>query len=74
VQCEARRFREGIVHEMCNEAGYGSLDFRPILDRHIVKVKVYQVLCHEILSVIQRQMLDDMPATMCTMRTRLKQL
>ncbi len=42
------------MHEMCNEAGYGSLDFRPILDRHIVKVKVYQVLCHEILSVIQR--------------------
>jgi hypothetical protein len=74
VQCEARRFREGTVHEMCNEAGYGSLEFRPILDRHIVKVKVYQVLCHEILSVIQRQMLDDMPATMRTMRTRLRQL
>jgi hypothetical protein len=62
------------VHEMCNEAGYGSLDFRPILDRHIVKVKVYQVLCHEILSMIHRQMLDDMPATMCTMCTRLRQL
>jgi hypothetical protein len=62
------------MHEMCNEAGYGSLDFRPILDRHIVKVKVYQVLCHEILSMIQKQMLDDMPATMRTMRTRLRQL
>ncbi len=62
------------MHEMCNEAGYGSLEFRPILDRHIVKVKVYQVLCHEILSVIQRQMLDDMPATMRTIRTRLRQL
>jgi hypothetical protein len=62
------------VHEMCNEAGYGSLDFRPILDRHIVKVKVYQVLCHEILSDIHRQMLDDMLATMRTMRTRLSQL
>jgi len=74
VQCKARRFREGTVHEMCNEAGYGSLDFRPILDQHIVKVKVYQVLCHEILSVIHRQMLDDMPATMRTMRTRLRQL
>jgi hypothetical protein len=62
------------VHKMCNEAGYGSLDFRPILDQHIVKVKIYQVLCHEILSVIHRHMLDDMPATMHTMRTRLRQL
>jgi hypothetical protein len=59
---------------MCNVDGYGSLNFRPILDPHIVKVKVYQVLCHEILSVIQRQMLDDMPGTMRTMRTRLNQL
>jgi hypothetical protein len=62
------------MHEMCNVEGYGSLDFRPIIDPHIVKVKVYQVLCHEILSVIQRQMLDDMPATMRTMRTRLNRL
>jgi len=62
------------VHDMCNEAGYGSLEFRLILNRHIIKVKVYQVLCHEILSVIQRQMLDDMPGTMRTMRTRLRQL
>jgi hypothetical protein len=74
VQREARRFREGTVHEMCNVEGYGSLDFRPIIDSHIVKVKVYQALCHEILSVIQRRMLDDMPATMRTMRTRLNQL
>jgi hypothetical protein len=41
IQREAHKFREGTVHEMCNEAGYGSLGFRPILDRHIVKVKVY---------------------------------
>ncbi len=77
MQCEPRRFREGTVHEMCNVKGYGSLDFRPIIDPYIVKVKVYQVLCHEILSVIQRQMLDDMPGTMrtmCTMCTRLNQL
>jgi len=56
---------------MCNVKSYGSLDFRPIIDPHIIKVKVYQVLCHEIFSMIQRQMLDDMPATM---RTRLNQL
>jgi hypothetical protein len=74
IQREAHKFREGTVHEMCNVEGYGSLNFRPILDPHVLKVKVYQVLCHEILSVIQRQMLDDMPATMRTMRTRLNQL
>jgi hypothetical protein len=34
------------VHEMCNVEGYGSLDFRLIIDPYIVKVKVYQVLCH----------------------------
>ncbi|KAH9569633.1 hypothetical protein CY35_02G000700, partial [Sphagnum magellanicum] len=68
VQRETQRFREGTVHEMCNVKGYGSLDFRPIIDPHIAKVKVYQVLCHEILSVIQKQMLDDMLATMRTMQ------
>jgi len=70
VQHEARKFRGGNVHKMCNVKGYGSSDFRPIIDPHIIKVKVYQVLCHQILSVIQKQMLDDMSATMCTMRTK----
>jgi hypothetical protein len=59
---------------MCNVEGYGSLNFRPIIDPYIAKVKVYQVLCHEIFYVIQKQMLDDMPATMRTMHTRLNQL
>jgi hypothetical protein len=54
VQREAHKFREGNVHEMCNVQGYGSLYFRSIIYPHIVKVKVYQVLCHEILSVIQK--------------------
>ncbi len=27
VQCEARRFKEGTMHEMCNVQGYASLDF-----------------------------------------------
>ncbi len=40
VQYKARRFKEGIVHEMCNVKGYGSLDFKPTIDPHIVKVKV----------------------------------
>jgi hypothetical protein len=42
------------MHEMCIVQGYGSLDFRLIIDPHIVKVKFYQVLCHEIFSVIQK--------------------
>jgi len=74
VQREARKFREGNVHEMCNVQGYRSLDFRLIIDPYIVKVKVYQVLCHEIFSMIQKQILDDMPTTMRTVRTRLSQL
>jgi hypothetical protein len=45
IQREAHKFREGTVHEMCNVEGSGSLDFRPIIDPHIIKVKVYQVLC-----------------------------
>lgn len=68
------RYTDGTVHEMCNEEGYGSVDFRVVLDQRIVRVKVYQELCHEILSVIQKQMLDQMPGSMGTMRRRLTQL
>ncbi len=62
------------MHKMCNVQGFGSLDFRPIIDQHIVKVNVCQVSCHEIIFVIQRQMLDDMPMITHTMRTILGQL
>jgi hypothetical protein len=41
VQCEVHKFREGNVHEMCNVKGYGFLDFKPIIDPHIAKVRVY---------------------------------
>jgi hypothetical protein len=44
VQREARKFEEGIVHEMCYVQGYGFLDFKPIINQHIVKFNVYQVL------------------------------
>ncbi len=71
VQLEARKFKEGTLHKMCNVQGFGSLDFRPIIKQHIVKIKVYQILCHEILSMIQRQMLkNDMPTIMRIMRIR----
>lgn len=73
-QRRARKYREGTVHLMCNSQEYGSLDFRPIIDQRIMRVKVYQELCHEILSVIQGQMLDHMPINMRTMHTRLRQL
>ena len=73
-QHRARRFREGTVHEMCNVPGYSTLEFRPILDPSLAKVKVYQEICHDILSTIPRRMLDDMPTTMFTMCTRLHQL
>jgi hypothetical protein len=74
MQCKAYKFREGTLHEMCNVQGYEFLDFKPILDQCIVKIKVYQVLCHEIFFMIQNQLLDDMLTTMHMMRTRLRQL
>ena len=70
----AIKFREGVVHLMCNSSEFGSLDFRPIVDPRIKRVKLYQVLCHKILSVIQKQMLDHIPITMHFMRSRLHQL
>ena len=73
-QCRANMYREDIVHEMCNNEEYGSVDFKPTLDSHIMRLKIYQKLCHEILSVIQRQMLDHIPSTMRTIHTRLDQL
>jgi hypothetical protein len=73
-QRRAKMFREGTVHLMCNDEDHGSLHFRPLVDGRIMRVKIYQELCHEILYVIQRQMLDQMPTSMRTMHTRLRQL
>jgi hypothetical protein len=73
-QRRAKRFREGTVHLTCNDEEHGSLDFRPLVDGRIMRIKIYQELCHERLSVIQRQMLDQMPTSMRTMYTRLRQL
>ena len=41
AQLKAHRFREGTLHEMRNENGYGSIDFSPTSDPRIVRVKVY---------------------------------
>jgi hypothetical protein len=73
-QRRVKNFREGTVHLMCNDEEHGSLDFVPVVDGRIKRVKIYQELCHEILSVIQKQMLDHMPTSMRTMHTRLRQL
>lgn len=73
-QRRARKFREGVVHLMCNSLDHGSLNFRPVVNSRIMRVKVYQELCHEILSVIQKQMLDHIASTMRSMQTRLRQL
>ena len=64
--------REGSLHEMCNEEGYGSVECRPFLDLRISKVKVYQELIHEILSCMPRRALDDMPSTTRAVRTQAR--
>jgi hypothetical protein len=53
-QVVAKLFIEEHVHEMCHVQGYGSLSFRPNFDWRFRMIKIYQVLCHEILSVIQK--------------------
>ena len=45
-----------------------------VVDRRIMRVKLYPLLVHEIISLIQKFTLDDMPITIRTMRTRSKQM
>jgi hypothetical protein len=72
-QIRAGLIRERHVHEMCWVEDHGSIEFRPTVDPRLRKVKLYAQVCHAILSVIGRQFLDDMPRTMRTMHTRLRQ-
>ena len=74
AQRRAKRFTDGVVHLMCNSSQHGSLEFTPVGDGRITGVKLYQELCHELLSVIQKQMLDHIPTTMASIRSRLHQL
>ena len=39
------------------------------MDGRLPRVKIYQVLCHEVLFYLSRQVLGDMPSTIATMRT-----
>jgi hypothetical protein len=62
------------THEMCNADKFGSLDFCVEVDACILRIKVYQELCHGVLSVIPKDFLDDMPRTMLTVKTRFYQM
>jgi hypothetical protein len=74
AQVLAHIYRDMRVHEMCDSEGFVSVSLTPLIDASISRMKVYQEICHEILSVLQRQMLDDMPSIVRTMRTRARQL
>ena len=56
---------------MCDVQDYGSVDFRPVVGGRISRVKLYPLVVHEIISVIQKFTLDNMPTTIRTMWTRL---
>lgn len=55
AQVIAKMLVKGHVHKMCDVQGYGFLLFNPRFDIRLRKVKIYQVLCHEILAVIQNK-------------------
>lgn len=65
---------EDRVIEMYDMQGLGFVSLNLSIDERISKIKKYQKICHEILSVIQRQMLDGMSSTIWTMRTKKSQL
>jgi hypothetical protein len=73
-QHQLRYYQRGHVHQMCDVFDYGSLDFSPSLEPSVEKIKIYQKVCHELLSKIQKQCLDGMPSQIRTMRTRVQQL
>ena len=52
IQCRAKKYREGIVHLLCNREKYESLDFKLVVDQRIMRVKINLNLYHEVFSVI----------------------
>jgi hypothetical protein len=72
-QYARRQFRKGHVHLMCNTLDFGSVDFNPLFNE-FGKVKIYQEICYKILSVISKDNLDDMPKTILTIYTKVRQL
>lgn len=59
-------FVEDCVHVMCVIEEFGSVRLNPISFR----INIYHDLCHGILSVLQRMMLDNMSSTLRMMRTK----
>jgi hypothetical protein len=62
------------VHEMLNVRNFVSVEFKFKTNSHVKKVNVYQELVHEVISVIPKAALDDMPSCMKTIKTRHKQM
>ena len=62
------------VHEMLNVRDFGSVEFKLKAHPQVKKVKVYQELVHDVISVVPKAALDDMPVTMRTIKTRHKQM
>ena len=73
-QRRARMLHGTRIHEMCNVSNFGSLKFCLSCDPRIKNIKIYQELCHGVVSVISKDFLDDMPKTMMTMKTRFYQM
>lgn len=59
---------------MCGAVELGSMEFRPTIDKHLQKVKLYVTVVHAIQSLVPRPCPDDMPITMFTMLIRVGQL
>ena len=74
AQERSHMYRDYSVHEMCDSEGFSSVSLTPLIDARIPRIKVYQEICHEVLFVLQRQMLDDMLSIIRTMRTWIRQL
>ena len=67
-----RRFIIKHVHDMYNVKGFNLVNFRSTIDKHIVKVKIYQELCHEVFSVIYKYNLENMSPILRTICSKQK--
>lgn len=69
-QLLARRFKTRRMHQMCHIEGFNSVDLKLAMKEHIKKVKVYEKLCHKVLSVILKDKVDNLPKMVQTICTR----
>lgn len=71
-QYRVHKFMEVLIHNMCNESNYGLVECRPFFYLHLLKIKIYQKVIHDILSQIPRRTLDGVPDTTFIVRTRIR--